>query len=457
MGCSAAIAAMSGARIGQLVLGDTAQAQSAGSDELLVVVFLRGGCDGLSMLAPFSDPIYRATRGELAVPLPGALNGAWAINPNNPTYAGTGFGLNGKMPHLRDLYGSGKLAFVHAAGLKTDDTRSHFDAMDYIERGTPGEKTTGSGWITRHLQTSAAPAGFLPVLSAQPSVPASLLSYSNAVAMGSPRDFGLNAHWRYNGDQAVNPMFKTLKAMYPGGGLNPLDRAGRRTLDTIEAVRRSGAGSYTPAPGVSYPMGGFGDALRTVAQIAKLPDMNLRVATVDFGGWDTHESQANRDGGGYLPDRLGQLSAGLFAFYNDMAPFHSRLTVAVLSEFGRRLGRNASNGTDHGHGGVMMVLGDNVNGGKVYGTWPGLADLDQDQDLRITTDFRAVFSEILLKRLGNNQLGTIFPGFTAAEYGAGLGLMAGAALSPDFTSRTLDLQQAGDLPNTLYLPALSKC
>ncbi len=456
MGCSAAIAAMSGARIGQLVFGSTAHA--AASDEIMVVIFLRGGCDGLSLLAPYSDPIYRSSRGELALPAPGAANGAWEINPNNPTYAGTGFGLNGKMPQLRDLYNSGKLAFVHAAGLKTDDTRSHFDAMDYIERGTPGEKSTGSGWITRHLETAGTPGGYLPVLAAQSAVPAALLNYSGAVAMSNARDFGLSSGWRYTRDQEGNKMLQAVKAMYPGSGLNPLDKAGRRTVETIEAIKRSGAKSYTPAAGVTYPNGGFGDSLKTVAQVAKLPDMNLRVATIDFGGWDTHESQANGDGSGYLPDRLGQLSAALYAFYNDMAPFHGRLTVTVLSEFGRRLGRNASNGTDHGHGGVMMLLGNNIQGGRIYGNWPGLADLDQDQDLKITTDFRTVFSEILLKRLGNNQLGTIFPGFTAADYGTGLNLVAGSGPAPDFTNRaSLELDQSGELPNKLYLPALAKC
>lgn len=456
MGCSAAIAAMSGARIGQLVFGSPAHA--AASDEILVVIFLRGGCDGLSLLSPFDDSIYRSARGNLALPLPGATNGAWEINPNNSTYAGTGFGLNGKMPQLRDLYQGGKLALVHACGLKTDDTRSHFDAMDYIERGTPGEKNTGSGWITRHLQSAGTPGGYLPVLSAQSSVPAMLLNYSGAVAMNNARDFGLSSYWRYNRDQEGNKMLQALKAMYPGNGMSPLDKAGKRTIETIEAIKRSGAGSYTPATGVTYPSGAFGDSLKTVAQVAKLPDMSLRVATVDFGGWDTHESQSNADGTGYMPDRLGQLSAGLYAFYNDMAEFHSRLTVVVLSEFGRRLGRNASNGTDHGHGGVMMLLGENVNGGRIFGEWPGLVDLDQEQDLRITTDFRTVLSEVVLRRLGNNQIGTIFPGFTAGEYGNGLGLFkAGSSLTPDFTNRAGLLAQADDLPNKVYLPALQKC
>lgn len=463
MGCSAAIAAMSGARVGQMVFADPAQA--AATDEILVVVFLRGGCDGLTMLAPYDDLLYRNPRGDLAVPVynpdPTIINnGALRIDiPNNPSYAGTAFGLNYKMPEIRELYQAGHLAMVHACGLKTDDTRSHFDAMDYIERGTPGEKTTSSGWITRHLQTSSAPGGFLPVMSSGSSVPASLLNYGNAVAVGNLRDFGIDGVWRYTRSQENNPMFQTIKAMYPGEGLNMMDQAGKRTIETIEAVQRADVGNYTPRGGVTYPNNSLANALKTVAQTAKLPDMALRIATVDFGGWDTHDAQANRDGTGYLPDRLGQISQALYAFYNDMVDFHGRLTVMVLSEFGRRLGTNASRGTDHGHGGVMLLLGGNVNGGTVYGQWPGLAQLDKNQDLMITTDFRTVMSEILLKRLGNTELGTIFPGFTAGEYGGGLGILNGTAPGAiNWNDEgNLRLDQADELPNKLYLPFLAKC
>lgn len=453
MGCSAAIAAMAAGKVGQLVFADPAYA--AGSDEIVVVVFLRGGCDGLSLLSPYDDGVYRQARGELALPVSGA-NAALRIDPRNATYGTSSFGLNAKMPHLKELYDGGRLALVHACGLD-DDTRSHFDAMDYIERGTPGNKTTGSGWLTRHLQTIGTPATLLPVVSAGGASPASLLNYGGTVAINSPRTFGLNTGWRYNRKEENYPMLKVLDSFYPGSGLNPLDKAGRRALDTIKTLR--GASAYTPRPGITYPAGSFGEAMATVAQLVKM-EQGLRVATVDLGGWDTHENQAWVDGTGYLPDRLGILSQGLYALNNDLIDYAGRLTVVVMSEFGRRLGRNASNGTDHGHGNVMMLLGGNVNGGKVYGQWPGLQNLDQGQDLRITTDFRSVLGEVLYRRLGNPNLGAIFPGLTAQQF-APLGLVNGADPGPINWSAsapldaTLDQTTPGN--NRIFLPLLGKC
>ncbi|GAB4436792.1 MAG: DUF1501 domain-containing protein [Chloroflexi bacterium OHK40] len=454
MGCSAAIAAMAAGKVGQLIFAD--EAGAAGSDEILVVVFLRGGCDGLSLLSPFDDTVYRQARGSIALPLSGA-NAPLLIDPRNASYSTSSFGLNGKMPHLKELYDGGRLALVHACGLD-DDTRSHFDAMDYIERGTPGNKATGSGWITRHLQTATLGAGLLPVVAAGTEAPASLLNYNGAVAMSNPRNFGLSTHWRYNRKEEDYKMMQVLEGFYPGTGRNLVDVAGRRTIDTIKAIRAANPGTYTPRAGVTYPGGSFGDALKTVAQVVKM-EQGLHIATVDLGGWDTHESQANSDGSGYLPDRLGVLSQGLHALVNDLVDYLGRLTIVVMSEFGRRLGRNASNGTDHGHGNVMMVLGGNVNGGRVYGNWPGLQDLDQGQDLRITTDFRVVLGEIIYRRLANANLGAIFPGLTAAGF-TPLGLVNGADPGPiNWSAALRDVApgQAGDLPNKLYLPLMTQC
>jgi uncharacterized protein (DUF1501 family) len=455
MGCSAAIAAMAAGKVSQLVFAD--QVGAAGSDEILVVVFLRGGCDGLSLLSPYDDPIYRQARGELALPTTGA-NAALRIDPRNPTYSTSSFGLNAKMTHLKELYDGGRLALIHACGLD-DDTRSHFDAMDYMERGTPGNKTTGSGWITRHVMSSGMTPGLIPALAAGTEAPASMLNYNGAVAMSNPRNFGLSTNWRYNRKEEDYPMLRVLEGFYPGNGINPVDRAGKRTLETIKTIRAANPGNYTPRTGVTYPGGSFGSALQTVAQVVKM-EQGLRVATVDFGGWDTHEWQANNDGGGYLPDRLGSLSQGLHALSSDLVDYLGRLTIVVMSEFGRRLGRNASNGTDHGHGNVMMVIGGNVNGGKVYGNWPGLTNLDQGQDLHITTDYRVVLGEVIYKRLGNPHLGSIFPGLTSAQFNQ-LGLVNGgsgpinwgAAGNPDMSIEQAD----GDKPYQLFVPLARKC
>lgn len=445
MGCSAAIAAMAAARVGQLAFAEPAQPQA--TNEIFVQIFLRGGCDGLSLLSPYDDSNYRSARGTLALPLSGA-NAPLRIAQNNPSFNTSSFGLNSKMPHLRDLYSSGHLAFIHACGLD-DDTRSHFDAMDYIERGTPGNKTTNSGWLTRHLQTRGDASTLLPAIAANSAPPASLLNYAGSVAVTSPGRFNISTGWRYNRLQENYPFLSTLREIYSRSSINPLASAGRRVTQVIDVMRNMG--DYTPASSIAYPSGSFGDALKTVAQLIKA-DLGLQVATIDFGGWDTHEAQANSDGTGYLPNRLGVLSQGLHAFYNDLAAYHSRLTIVVLSEFGRRLGRNQSNGTDHGHGNVMMVLGGNVNGGRIYGTWPGLHpdQLDKRQDLQITTDYRQVLSEILVRRLGNPKLGTIFPGLPSYTP---LGIVRGPDLPPDLSATATP----ADTGYQVFVPVIHQC
>lgn len=431
MGCSSAIAAMAGGRISDLVFADERVAAAA-NDEILITVFLRGGCDGLSLVAPYSDATYQSRRGNLRLYEPGTFTPgapqqaqeALAINPQNSTY-NAGFGLHPQAAPLRDLYNANKLAIVHACGLN-DDTRSHFDAMDYMERGTPGNKNTSSGWLTRHLR-SAAVNGTLPTLASSASAPTALLGDNSAVAMTDAGSFDIQTPWRYNSGQNTT-MFSTLKKFY--GGTSAFQTIGKRTIDTVETLSAEET-TYTPQPGVTYPGTSFGNALKLVAQMIKL-DLGLRVATVDFGGWDTHEAQGDF-GTGYFANQIASLARGLYAFYNDLPQHQGKLTVVVMSEFGRRLGGNASGGTDHGHGNVMLVLGGQVNGGKIYGAWPGLQDLDQNQDLKITTDYRMVLSEILVRRLDNPKLGTVFPGFTGYKP---LGLTGSAAddLPIDYSS-----------------------
>ena len=449
VGCSAAIAAMAGGRLSNLVFENTASAAGTakGTDEILVMVFLRGGCDSLSLIAPFSDDVYREKRGDdLRLYLPGTFTAgspdqskeALEINPQNGSYSGSArFGFHAQASGLRDLYTGGKLAVVHAAGLN-DDTRSHFDAMDYIERGTPGNKGTASGWLARHLQATN-PNGLIPTIAAGASAPASLLTDNNAVALTSIDSYDLNGVWRYTSNTGSGGIYKdimlnTLDSFY--GDTSLLGATGKRAIETIRTLRSKTA----PANGDGYPNGSFGDSLKMLAQMIKL-DMGLRVATVDLGGWDHHENQGVHATYGPFYNQARTLSLGLSAFYNEIAAtaYASKVTIAVMSEFGRRLGGNVSGGTDHGHGGAMLLLGNNVNGGKMYGTWPGLQDLDQNQDLRITTDFRTVLGEVLVNRLGDGNLGVVFPGMTDAIYrpgGAALGVTQARADAPkpDFTT-----------------------
>ena len=439
MGCSAAIASMAGGRVGNLIFANPhAAGPAATTDDILVMVFLRGGCDGLSLVTPYDNPIYVAKRGD---PSNGglAVSGALDLAPNNSTFDSS-IGLHPQAAPLKELYDQGHLAIVHACGLD-NDTRSHFDAMDYIERGTPGNKNMSSGWLTRHLQC-VHPDGTLPTLAAAAAAPISLLGEPEAVAMNDTRSYRLSGGWHYTNNpdpRYKDAMLNTAQAFYTGG--DPVLAAGKRTIETIRAL--SGTTAYTPT--TSYPDGDFGDSLQTVAQMIKL-NVGLRIATVDLGGWDHHESEGVNDSWGPFNQLAATLSQGLQAFYNDLPAHQSKLTVVVMSEFGRRLGKNLSNGTDHGHGNVMLVLGGQVNGGKVYGTWPGLQDenLDQHEDLKITTDFRKVLSEIVVRRLGNGKLGTVFPGITPQIYASTnrLGIVNGTDMPIDYSSAL----------NPVYLP-----
>jgi uncharacterized protein (DUF1501 family) len=295
------------------------------------------------------------------------------------------------------------MGIVHAVGLD-HDTRSHFDAQEFIELGTPGSKSTTSGWITRHLQETGV-SSILPVVSTS-GQPTSLLNFVPTVSVNSPSDF---SQW---GNDLVGSQQNALRQMYKGSSL--LHQAGARTLDALNIISPLVEKEYQPSNGATYNDDELGRQLKTIAQMIKL-DAGLRVAAVDFGGWDTHEYETEGNGG-YIGDLLNQLSRGLANFYLDLdSGYTDRLSVVVISEFGRRLVQNESYGTDHGHGSVMLTLGGNVNGGQVFGAWPGLHNdqLYDHADLAVTTDYRQILSELLSKRLGNSNIENVFPGFSS--------------------------------------------
>ena len=372
--------------------------------DLLVTIFLRGGCDGLGVLAPVDDPHYRSARkADLRIVEKGERPGIAIKNG----YAGQDWRLHPDAAPLQELYTHGDLAMIHASGLK-NGTRSHFDAQDLMERGINDQKNLGlgTGWLTRLLD-SLPGTGLLPGLSADGAMPASLLGSSRAAAIATLQDFS------YYGDER---QMKALRLMHAQSGA--LGAGGNRMLTLLQEVTRKlpkkpdgGVADYVPAKGVAYPEHEFSNALKTVAQLAKM-EIGLQVAAINYGDWDTHTGQDYR-----LNELVANLAGPLHAFYADLAAQRQRTTIVIMSEFGRRLKANESGGTDHGHGNLLWVLGGGIQGGRCLGQWPGLANeqLDEHADLAITTDYRQVLSEMLLARMRGAEVGKVFPGFTPGK------------------------------------------
>lgn len=380
-------------------LRQIAFANSASANDALIVVFQRGGCDGLSLLAPTNDADYVADRApELRVHNDGPNPG----RPLRQTFApAIDFRLHPEAAPLGDLYDSGHLALLHAVGLE-NGTRSHFVAQDLMDRGLSlgtELKAPNDGWLTRLLAVHPSHA---PAIATSPAIPASLGFHADSLAIPDLRG-GLG----FPGGPAVK---STLAALYATAS-DPFSRAAVDTLrdmDVVDSRLTRGldgkVADYQADNGAVYEETESGRAFRTVARLLKM-EIGLSVAEIDIGGWDHHDNLAGRFSG-----LTRQFSRALTAFWNDIARDHDRVTVVVMTEFGRRLRTNKSNGADHGHGGVMMVLSGHAHGGEIYGRWPGLASsqLDNGVDLAVTTDYRAVLAEVLAVRLG---VGNIFPGF----------------------------------------------
>ncbi len=376
--------------------------------DILVVVFQRGGMDGISAVIPHGDPHYYENRSALAIPEPEDGSDKTGIDLDGF------FGLHPSLRPLKDLWDEKTLALVHAVG-SPDPTHSHFDAMDYMERGTPGEKSIPTGWIGRHLQTApwqnespfrAIGMGGVMQAALRGPIPVTTLK--------SISDFHLQ------GDVSqLTEIRARLESLYNLG--SSLDGDAVETFNAVNILDKIDVNNYTPSGGAAYPETEFGMAMKQVAQIAKA-EIGLEVACVDIGGWDTHNQQGQLEG--ELPTLLNEFSSGLASLYHDLGDRAKNVTIVTMSEFGRRVKENASDGTDHGHGNCMFVLGGGVNGGKVYGQWPGLApeNLYEGIDLNITTDYRDVLGEVVEKRLKNPALVDVFP--TYADW-KNLGIVQG--------------------------------
>ncbi len=410
------------------------------SDNILIFVYLRGGIDGLSLLTPMDG---HPDRGHYE-----ALRSNGTMIPSNQLLSiGQGFGLHPAAGAMRDLYQQEDLAIIRSCGLPSYEVnRSHFEAQRYSELGTPGNRFTQTGWLTRHLATenNYPPAIPLPVVVTESNTTHSLLREPTAVSLRYPAsfDFDTTGAAGFNDDQE-----QALADIYTAGS-NELDLAGEQAMAAVKIVEQVDFNA-PPANGAQYPvradnparLTGFGEELKIMAQLIK-QETGVRIGQSDRGGWDTHNNQRNLVVGEGFYDSVRDISEAFKAFFTDLdvlAPgggtWAERTTMLVYSEFGRRAFDNADAGTDHGWGTNSLVIGGGVNGGRQYGQWPGLgpADLFQSADVRATVDYRSVWTEILLKRLRNNQIHQIFPGFPENEYKP-LGVVSGSAIEPDFNN-----------------------
>lgn len=427
--CSAALVGTAGS---SLMFADDAIA-AANSYDTVVHLFLRGGLDGLNLVLPVSGDdrtYYEQARPNLAI----ANSGTYGALPLTLSGgAATGFGLHPSATGLHGIWNEGKLAIVHACGLATTVTRSHFDAQLFIDLGTPGRVNSGTGWMARAWDSRpvATPAAILPALGVSGTQPLGLSGSKDALTVSSARDFGLNSgasQWqkvRTDSPAGFKGMNETLAEMWAGRTGIELD--GKRAEQALATIASQ---SFAALP-ATWPTGGFAEQLWTIAQSIRF-NLGLRFATLDLGGWDTHENQGTAGANySYYQNKINELSSALAAFYNELNTTGqmSRVTVIIQSEFGRRVRENANRGTDHGYGNPLLVLGGAVNGRKLYGSWPGLNPTILSPtfgDVPVTTDYRRVFSEIMVRRMANPQLGTIFPGYTGYSP---LGIVQGTDLA----------------------------
>lgn len=369
-----------------------ASATIPANHDILVCIFQRGAADGLNSLVPYGDPDYGTQRGSLAVPAPGNTGGAIDLDGF--------FGLHPSLLPLQSIYQAGDLALVHATGIP-HGSRSHFAAQGLVERGVEDQAGPNTGWLGRHLALTMAPTtSAFRVVSISGNVPVSLLGASEPLAISDLDNFGFDPGIIQSGYPTVLDKLYQSPVPFSGPAQAALDAIGELSAANLPAI--------TPDNGAVYPASPLGGRLRQAASLIKsvLP---VEVICIDSDDWDHHESLPT-----FLPQSLTDLADSVNAFYTDLGTQMQRITLLVNTEFGRRVAGNASNGTDHGTGGLAYLVGGGVNGGQVVSSWPGLAtaNLEMGEDLKITTDLRTVLAELLNRRLGGTDVNAVFPGFT---------------------------------------------
>jgi uncharacterized protein (DUF1501 family) len=371
----------------------------------LVVLFQRGAADGLNIVVPFAEPNYYRLRPSIAIPQPRRGGNEAALDLDGF------FGLHPSLAPLLPFFQKNQLAIIHAAG-SPDPTRSHFDAQDYMESGTPGVKATEDGWLDRAISTipkeNASP---FRAVAMGPNLPRMLRGSTGAIALPDLKQFKVQSQ-----SAAMNNVVQGgFEAMYAQSVDHALHGAGAETFEAIDMLRKIDITKFPPENGADYPKGPLGQKMQQIGVMLKA-NIGVEVLFVDCGGWDNHVNEGGAQG--QLSSLLKDLAQSLTAFHQDLGDRMNDVVVVTMSEFGRTAKENGNRGTDHGHANCMLVMGGDVKGGRVYGKWPGLDDhqLNEGRDLALTTDFRSVVSEILAKHMGVNDLTPVFPGFTANNH-----------------------------------------
>jgi uncharacterized protein (DUF1501 family) len=384
-----------------------AELRGAARGKVLICLFQRGASDGLNMVVPHGDRAYYAARPTIAIPRPRSGASEAAVDLDGF------FGLHPALQPFERLYRDRLLAPIHAVG-SPSATRSHFDAQDYMESGTPDRKSTRDGWLNRYLavkgtceecDAATKPSPFRAV-SLTPQTPRILEGPSAAVAMNSLGEFTV---------RGAGTSADRLEALYRTGEADLVHGAGREMFEAVRMLQSADPQRYLPEHGADYPRSQFGQRLREIAQLIK-SGVGVEVAFADVGGWDTHVNQGASTG--QLAARLTDFSRSIAALVTDLGDRMQDVVILSMSEFGRMVRQNGNGGTDHGHAGAMFVIGGGVQGGKVHGTWPGLEreQLYEGRDLALTTDFRAVFADVLTQHLGAKDLAPVFPGYSGEPF-----------------------------------------
>lgn len=382
--------------------------------KILVTIFQRGAMDGLMAVTPFTDPNLAKSRPRLNMSVGAGnlidLNGTFALHPS--------------LSAFEPLFRENRLAIVHGMG-SPNTTRSHFDAQDYMETGTPNRKGTPSGWLNR-ASTLIPPQSRtntpFQAVALTSAMPRSLYGNAPALAVANLDDFGVRAgsggKSGFGGSKSSASSISTssgkgFESLYEQTSQNILRGTGQESFDAVKLLSGANLSSLKPASGVNYPASPLGESLRQIAQLIKA-DVGLEIAFAESGGWDTHVQQGTVNG--VFARRAKDLADSISAFWRDIEPFHDDVVLMTMTEFGRTVRENGSGGTDHGRGSCLFVLGNGVDGGKIHGSLPTLVpeNLADGRDVPVTTDFRAIFAGVAGKHLGIQRIDTLFPDWQGA-------------------------------------------